>query len=165
MLTGMCMGRDKEHSTIIYESPQPDTPLLRLGWNKQDPRYMATLLMDCSKVVVLDIRYCFLAQLILLICIPKTKWICIANQVSIVGLHQNMLRSTLVHVRYMWFHVRSNFQIELHKRVLWTKRGNCSVTKVYYNTSFTLCALCLPVFPLLSSPEQYISEYAVTYVA
>ncbi|DBA98796.1 TPA: WD repeat-containing protein lwd1 [Trebouxia sp. C0004] len=49
--------RDKEHSTIIYESPQPDTPLLRLGWNKQDPRYMATLLMDCSKVVVLDIRF------------------------------------------------------------------------------------------------------------
>ena len=27
--------RDKEHSTIIYESPQPDTPLLRLAWNKQ----------------------------------------------------------------------------------------------------------------------------------
>lgn len=49
--------RDKEHSTIIYESPQPDTPLLRLGWNKQDPRYMATLLMDSPKVVILDIRY------------------------------------------------------------------------------------------------------------
>lgn len=27
--------RDKEHSTIIYESPEPDTPLLRLAWNKQ----------------------------------------------------------------------------------------------------------------------------------
>eukprot|EP00195_Chlamydomonas_chlamydogama_P005387 CAMPEP_0202891988 /NCGR_PEP_ID=MMETSP1392-20130828/1870_1 /ASSEMBLY_ACC=CAM_ASM_000868 /TAXON_ID=225041 /ORGANISM="Chlamydomonas chlamydogama, Strain SAG 11-48b" /LENGTH=330 /DNA_ID=CAMNT_0049575863 /DNA_START=272 /DNA_END=1264 /DNA_ORIENTATION=+ len=49
--------RDKEHSTIIYESPHPDTPLLRLGWNKQDPRLMATLLMDSSKVVILDIRY------------------------------------------------------------------------------------------------------------
>ena len=48
--------RDKEHSTIIYESPQPDTPLLRLGWNKQDPRYMATISMDSSRVVVLDIR-------------------------------------------------------------------------------------------------------------
>jgi len=48
--------RDKEHSTIIYESTKPDTPLLRLGWNKQDPRYMATILMDSSKVVVLDIR-------------------------------------------------------------------------------------------------------------
>ena len=53
-----CLGalRDKEHSTIIYESPQPNTPLLRLGWNKQDPRYMATISMDSSRVVVLDIR-------------------------------------------------------------------------------------------------------------
>ena len=33
--------RDKEHSTIIYETPQPDAPLLRLSWNKQDPRYIA----------------------------------------------------------------------------------------------------------------------------
>ncbi|CAK9158892.1 unnamed protein product [Ilex paraguariensis] len=48
--------RDKEHSTIIYESPQPDTPLLRLSWNKQDLRYMATILMDSNKVVILDIR-------------------------------------------------------------------------------------------------------------
>ena len=35
--------RDKDHSTIVYESPTPDTPLLRLGWNKQNPRYMATM--------------------------------------------------------------------------------------------------------------------------
>nr|XP_043609367.1 protein TRANSPARENT TESTA GLABRA 1 [Erigeron canadensis] len=48
--------RDKEHSTIIYESPQPDTPLLRLAWNKQDLRYMATILMDSNKIVILDIR-------------------------------------------------------------------------------------------------------------
>ncbi|XWS50262.1 hypothetical protein CRYUN_Cryun12cG0073200 [Craigia yunnanensis] len=48
--------RDKEHSTIIYESPQPDTHLLRLAWNKQDLRYMATILMDSNKVVILDIR-------------------------------------------------------------------------------------------------------------
>ncbi|KAI4330986.1 hypothetical protein MLD38_029221 [Melastoma candidum] len=48
--------RDKDHSTIIYESPNPDTPLLRLAWNKQDFRYMATFPMDSSKVVVLDIR-------------------------------------------------------------------------------------------------------------
>lgn len=48
--------RDKEHSTIIYESSQPDTPLLRLAWNKQDLRYMATILMDSNKVVILDIR-------------------------------------------------------------------------------------------------------------
>ncbi|EPS57104.1 hypothetical protein M569_17720 [Genlisea aurea] len=48
--------RDKEHSTIIYESPNPETPLLRLAWNKQDLRYMATILMDSNKIVVLDIR-------------------------------------------------------------------------------------------------------------
>jgi WD repeat-containing protein 68 len=41
--------RDKEHSTILYEA-SPDTPLLHLGWNKQDPRYMATLVMDSPKV-------------------------------------------------------------------------------------------------------------------
>ncbi|KAL4423317.1 hypothetical protein ABPG77_006112 [Micractinium sp. CCAP 211/92] len=49
--------RDKEHSTIIYESPQPETPLLRLSWNKQDPRYIAALAMDSARVMVLDIRY------------------------------------------------------------------------------------------------------------
>jgi len=49
--------RDKEHSTIIYESPKPEVPLVRLGWNKQDPRYMATVLMDSSKVIILDIRF------------------------------------------------------------------------------------------------------------
>ena len=49
--------RDKEHSTIIYESPKPEVPLVRLGWNKQDPRYMATILMDSTKVVILDIRF------------------------------------------------------------------------------------------------------------
>ncbi|KAK8606370.1 hypothetical protein V6N13_030653 [Hibiscus sabdariffa] len=48
--------RNKQYSMIIYESPQPDTPLLRLGWNKQDLRYMATILMDSNKVVVLDMR-------------------------------------------------------------------------------------------------------------
>lgn len=57
--------RDKEHSTIIYECPQRDTPLLRLGWNKQDSRYMATIIMDQAKVVILDIRYptCPVAEL------------------------------------------------------------------------------------------------------
>uniref|UniRef100_A0A1D1Z962 Protein TRANSPARENT TESTA GLABRA 1 n=1 Tax=Anthurium amnicola TaxID=1678845 RepID=A0A1D1Z962_9ARAE len=48
--------RDKEHSTIVYESPNPDTPLLRLAWNKMDLSYMATLLMDSNRVVILDIR-------------------------------------------------------------------------------------------------------------
>lgn len=49
--------RDKEHSTIIYESSEPNAPLLRLGWNKQDPRYMVTIIMDSAKVVVLDIYF------------------------------------------------------------------------------------------------------------
>ena len=53
-----------EHSTIIYESPVHDakkstrrlTPLIRLGWNKQDPNYLATFSSDKSFVVILDIR-------------------------------------------------------------------------------------------------------------
>ncbi len=36
--------RDKEHSTIIFESPGAAMPLLRIGWNKQDPRYMAAVM-------------------------------------------------------------------------------------------------------------------------
>lgn len=48
--------RDKEHSTIVYESPRPDTPLLRVAWNKTDPRYIGAITMDSNKVVVLDIR-------------------------------------------------------------------------------------------------------------
>ncbi|KAH7421379.1 hypothetical protein KP509_13G054400 [Ceratopteris richardii] len=48
--------KDKEHSKIIYESPQPDTPLLRLDWNKENPMYIATILLDSPKVVILDLR-------------------------------------------------------------------------------------------------------------
>jgi hypothetical protein len=40
----------------VFEGPS-DTPLLRLGWNKQDPRHIATVLADSPKVVILDIRY------------------------------------------------------------------------------------------------------------
>jgi WD repeat-containing protein 68 len=49
--------RDKERSTIIYENPVRDSPLLRLEWNKADPRFIATVGMDSNKVVVLDIRF------------------------------------------------------------------------------------------------------------
>ncbi|XP_030548651.1 WD repeat-containing protein LWD2-like [Rhodamnia argentea] len=49
--------RDKERSTIIYENPAADSPLLRLEWNKADPKSMATVGIDSSKVVVLDIRF------------------------------------------------------------------------------------------------------------
>lgn len=47
--------RSLEHSTIIYES-QDNVPLLRLAWNKQDPNYLATVLMDSNKVVIIDVR-------------------------------------------------------------------------------------------------------------
>jgi WD repeat-containing protein 68 len=49
--------RDKDHSTIIYENPEIGVPLLRLGWNKQDPRYMATFGMDSKVVAIIDIRF------------------------------------------------------------------------------------------------------------
>jgi len=52
--------RSLEHSTIIYESADAQggspVPLIRLAWNKQDPNYLATLTMDSSKVIILDIR-------------------------------------------------------------------------------------------------------------
>lgn len=47
--------KNLEHSTIMYEEPQ-NTALLRLAWNKQDPNYLATLKMDDSQVIILDIR-------------------------------------------------------------------------------------------------------------
>lgn len=49
--------RDRDHSTIVYEHPAPGTPLLRLAWNKQDPRYMAATAADDAAVAVLDIRF------------------------------------------------------------------------------------------------------------
>lgn len=47
--------RSLEHSTILYESPDL-SPLLRIAWNKQEPNYLATILTDCSKAIILDIR-------------------------------------------------------------------------------------------------------------
>ena len=47
--------RDLEHSTIIYES-EDQSPLLRVAWNKQDPNYLATIMMDSNQVIILDIR-------------------------------------------------------------------------------------------------------------
>jgi WD repeat-containing protein 68 len=47
--------RSLEHSTIIYESPNLQA-LLRLEWNKQDPNYLATFMVDSRKTVILDIR-------------------------------------------------------------------------------------------------------------
>jgi WD repeat-containing protein 68 len=47
--------RNLTQSTILYER-QDFTPLLRLVWNKQDPNYLATIVMDSSSVTILDIR-------------------------------------------------------------------------------------------------------------
>lgn len=47
--------RDLEHSTIIFES-EDQSPLLRVAWNKQDPNYLATIMMDRREVIILDIR-------------------------------------------------------------------------------------------------------------
>jgi WD repeat-containing protein 68 len=51
--------RSLEHSTILYETAQNGVegkPLLRLGWNNQDPNYIATFEPDSTKVVILDVR-------------------------------------------------------------------------------------------------------------
>lgn len=47
--------RRLDHSTIIYESPNL-SPLLRLQWNKQDPSYLATFMVDSRRTIILDIR-------------------------------------------------------------------------------------------------------------
>ncbi|XP_068308927.1 WD repeat-containing protein LWD2-like [Pyrus communis] len=49
--------RNKERSTIVYENPTQERSLLRLEWNKHDPRFIATVGMDSNKVVILDIRF------------------------------------------------------------------------------------------------------------
>jgi WD repeat-containing protein 68 len=47
--------RRLEHSTIIYETPNLE-PLLRLEWNRQDPNYLATFMVDSQYTIILDIR-------------------------------------------------------------------------------------------------------------
>lgn len=48
--------RDKEHSTIIYETT-PAVPLLRLAWNRQDPRFIAVLQANSSIISIIDVRF------------------------------------------------------------------------------------------------------------
>lgn len=48
--------RNLETSTILYEIPDDSTPILRINWNKKEPNYMAALVMDSSKFLLLDIR-------------------------------------------------------------------------------------------------------------
>ena len=48
--------RDLEHSTIMYETVAGGGALLRLGWNKQDPNFLATFCQDSCKTAILDVR-------------------------------------------------------------------------------------------------------------
>ncbi|KAI8899401.1 WD40-repeat-containing domain protein [Globomyces pollinis-pini] len=55
--------RSLAHSTIIYETTpvngntsKSNPSLIRLGWNKKDPNYLATFQQDSKSVVLLDIR-------------------------------------------------------------------------------------------------------------
>ena len=47
--------RSLEHSTILFETEEL-RPLLRIVWNKQDPNYLATILVDSNDIIVLDVR-------------------------------------------------------------------------------------------------------------
>lgn len=47
--------RNLEHSTIIYEA-SPQSPLLRLAWNKLSPNHIAVLAMDSPGVILIDLR-------------------------------------------------------------------------------------------------------------
>lgn len=47
--------RSLEHSTIVYETPASQ-PLLRVTWNHLDRNYLATICMETSETLVLDIR-------------------------------------------------------------------------------------------------------------
>ncbi|KAI8904986.1 WD40-repeat-containing domain protein [Gorgonomyces haynaldii] len=49
--------RSLEHSTILYESStDKQQALLRIGWNQQDPNYLATFQQDSNSLVILDTR-------------------------------------------------------------------------------------------------------------
>lgn len=56
--------RNLDHSTIIYEA-SPNTPLLRLAWNKINTNHIATIAMDAAGVTLIDVRrpYSALASL------------------------------------------------------------------------------------------------------
>jgi WD repeat-containing protein 68 len=47
--------RELQHSTIMYESPKK-VPLLRVGWNEQDPHFLATIESEERFTTIIDIR-------------------------------------------------------------------------------------------------------------
>jgi DDB1- and CUL4-associated factor 7 len=48
--------RNLENSTVLYEK-QDISACLRLAWNKLEPYYLATIMLDSNSIVVLDIRH------------------------------------------------------------------------------------------------------------
>lgn len=48
--------RTPQASTVIYSDPKEKTPLLRVGWSRQDPRIIATFASRSSAVLLLDMR-------------------------------------------------------------------------------------------------------------
>jgi WD repeat-containing protein 68 len=48
--------RNLESSTVLYEKPDVSA-CLRLAWNKNEPNYLATITLDSSSIVVLDVRH------------------------------------------------------------------------------------------------------------
>lgn len=48
--------RDKDHCTVVYETPRKN-PVLRFGWNKMDPRHLAFSVEKSRLVSILDVRF------------------------------------------------------------------------------------------------------------
>eukprot|EP00754_Rhynchopus_humris_P018736 Rhum_TRINITY_DN14613_c36_g1::Rhum_TRINITY_DN14613_c36_g1_i1::g.109208::m.109208/K11805/WDR68, HAN11; WD repeat-containing protein 68 len=47
--------RSLEHSTIVFETADC-SPLLRVVWNRRDTNYLATVKLDSSEIIILDVR-------------------------------------------------------------------------------------------------------------
>eukprot|EP00826_Nyctotherus_ovalis_P013082 TRINITY_DN1349_c0_g1_i7.p1 TRINITY_DN1349_c0_g1~~TRINITY_DN1349_c0_g1_i7.p1 ORF type:complete len:313 (-),score=58.09 TRINITY_DN1349_c0_g1_i7:248-1186(-) len=48
--------RNLEHSTIVYESKE-QAPFVRVAWNRSTTCYLACIMMNSNKVLIMDIRY------------------------------------------------------------------------------------------------------------
>lgn len=48
--------RDQDHCTVLYDSPGK-APIVKLDWNRLDPRFMAFITGDSPMVTILDVRY------------------------------------------------------------------------------------------------------------
>jgi hypothetical protein len=49
--------RASDQATVMFQTVgRPPPPLLRIGWNKQDPRYLVALAAKSSSVLIIDVR-------------------------------------------------------------------------------------------------------------